>query len=109
MSKSDEKAVIISKKKNIQLVFDYCVEQKITFQASPRAISPDEWEVELEISTMKQAIALGMFAKENKLDMPGFAELNKAKANASPKKSEEKNSIEPIIAPVKEEVGLGLI
>lgn len=83
MSTTDDKPIILSKRKNIQTVIDYCLEQKISFSANPRAISIDEWEVELNISSIKAAIALGMFVRENKLDMYGMGEIIKPKANAS--------------------------
>lgn len=115
MSKTDEKASIFCKRKHIQVVFDYCLDQKLPFQVSPRTISADEWEIELEITSMKQAIALGMFVKENKLEMPGFAEFSKPKTNGTAKKSEEKNTVEflepTMPAPAKEEAPatLGLV
>lgn len=92
MSTTDDKPIILSKRKNVQTVIDYCLEQKISFSANPRAISIDEWEVELNINSIKAAIALGMFVRENKLDMYGMGETIKPKtttANNS-KKAETK-------------------
>jgi hypothetical protein len=80
MNKTDEKPILLTKRKNIQVVIDYCIEQKISFNASPRAISIDEWEIELNITTIKGAIALGIFVKENKLDLYGMGETLKPKA-----------------------------
>jgi hypothetical protein len=68
MNKTDDKPIILTKRKNIQIVLDYCLDQKISFNANPRAISIDEWEVELDVNNIKGAIALGIFIKENKLD-----------------------------------------
>jgi hypothetical protein len=80
MNKTDEKPILLTKRKNIQVVIDYCIEQKISFNASPRAISIDEWEIELNITTIKGAIALGIFVKENKLELYGMGETLKPKA-----------------------------
>ncbi len=90
MSKTDEKPVILAKRKNIQTIFDYCLEQKVEFKVSPRTISNDEWEVELGIDSIKMAIALGMFVRENKLDMYGMGEFSKPKPVSNAKKSDEK-------------------
>ena len=72
MNKTEDKPIILTKRKNIQTVLDYCVEQKLSFSANPRAISIDEWEIELNITTIKGAIALGIFVKENKLEIYGM-------------------------------------
>jgi hypothetical protein len=116
MNKTEDKPIILTKRKNIQTVLDYCLEQKISFSANPRAISIDEWELELEITTIKSAIALGIFVKENKLELYGIGtttEVSKPKAAtpiANNKKAEPKESIpapslidELVLAPVVEE------
>ncbi len=72
MNKTDDKPIILTKRKNIQIVLDYCLDQKISFNANPRAISIDEWEVELDINNIKGAIALGIFIRENKLEIYGM-------------------------------------
>ena len=90
MSKTDDKPVILAKRKNIQTNFDYCLDQKIEFKVSPRTISNDEWELELSIDSIKMAIALGMFVRENKLDMYGMGEFSKPKPVSNGKKIEEK-------------------
>jgi hypothetical protein len=91
MSKTDDKPVILAKRKNIQTIFDYCLDQKIEFKVSPRTISNDEWELELSIDSIKMAIALGMFVRENKLDMYGMGEFSKPKPISNVKKIEEKD------------------
>jgi hypothetical protein len=113
MNKTDEKPILLTKRKNIQVVIDYCIEQKISFNASPRAISIDEWEIELNITTIKGAIALGIFVKENKLELYGMGETLKPKASVTPivaKKTETKDAAiaptlidELVLAPVVEE------
>jgi hypothetical protein len=113
MNKTDEKPILLTKRKNIQVVIDYCIEQKISFNASPRAISIDEWEIELNITTIKGAIALGIFVKENKLELYGMGETLKPKAAVTStvtKKVETKEAAsaptlidELVLAPVVEE------
>ena len=112
MSKLDEKPVVLTKRKNIQTLIDYCLELRITFTVTPRAISNDEFEVEVDIDGIKQAIALGMFVKENKFDVTGMGELVKPKpAVIAPKKADHKDmpaskTVTPNSEPVKEDGSL---
>lgn len=99
MNKTDDKPIILTKRKNIQVVIDYCIEQKISFSASPRAISIDEWEIELNITTIKGAIALGIFVKENKLELYGMEETLKPKASPSSTVTKKIETKETAIAP----------
>jgi hypothetical protein len=82
---SEEKPVLLVKRKNIQLVIDYCLDQRTSFAVSPRAISNDDFEIEVNVGGIKQAMALGMFAKENKIEVAGLGELAKNKANLTKK------------------------
>ena len=86
---SEETPVLLSKRKNIQVLLDYCLDQRIAFTITPRAISHDDYEIEVHISGIKQAIALGMFVKENKFEVTGMGDLVKPKPIA-PKKTETK-------------------
>ncbi len=88
---STEKTVVIAKKKNIQPIIDYCMDARLVCTILPKGLSADEFEVELTLAGIKQAIAFGMFARENKLEVAGFAELQKPKVLA-PKKVETKEA-----------------
>lgn len=68
MNAINEKPRIIVKSKNIQIVIDFCIQQKTEFTVIPRNASNDEWEVELNIKSITKAIEWGMFIKANKLD-----------------------------------------
>ena len=70
MNPINEKPRINVKSKNLQIVIDYCIEQKTEFTVIPRNSINDEWEVELNIKSISKAIEWGMFIKTNKL---GFA------------------------------------
>jgi hypothetical protein len=93
---STEKTVVIAKKKNIQPIIDYCMDARLVCTILPKGLSADEFEVELTLAGIKQAIAFGMFAKENKLEVAGFAEQQKPKVLA-PKKVESKEAPSNII------------
>jgi len=102
MNKTEDKPIILTKRKNIQIVLDYCLEQKISFSANPRAISIDEWELELDITTIKSAIALGIFVKENKLELYGIGtttEVSKPKPSAPVANNKKAETKEPTVAP----------
>lgn len=89
----EEKVTILAKRKQIQSIFDYSLDQRITFAVSPRGISADEFEIDLTISGIKQAVALGMFAKEHKFEVSGLGEMSKPKATPNTlKKSETKEN-----------------
>lgn len=108
---STEKTIVIAKKKNIQPIIDYCMDARLVCSILPKGLSADEFEVELTLSGIKQAIAFGMFARENKLEVAGFTEMNKPKP-AITKKVESKempsNSLieMPIATPEAEPVKL---
>lgn len=67
----NEKPRVIVKNKNLQFVFDYCLESKTPFSANPR-LSGDEWEIEFKISDIMGAVALGMFLRENRIEPVGL-------------------------------------
>jgi hypothetical protein len=90
MSKAEDKTTVLARRKNIQLLIDYCLDQKIVFTVSPRAISNEEFEVEMEIGSIRQAIAVGIFVKENKFDVFGLGDFVKPKAPQPNKKSDAK-------------------
>lgn len=93
---STEKTVVIAKKKNIQPIIDYCMDARLVCTILPKGLSADEFEVELTLSGIKQAIAFGMFARENKLEVAGFAEQNKPKPVVT-KKVESKEILSNVI------------
>lgn len=88
----EEKVTLIARRKSIQIVFDYAMDLKIPFQVSARGISADEFEIDLTINGIKQAVALGMFVKEHKFEVSGLGELAKVKATSSTKKPETREN-----------------
>ena len=87
------------KRKNIQTVMDYCLENKIEFTVKSRFASSDEWDIELNISDINKAIIFGMFLRENKLELnghslvtPAVTASHSAPAARGSKKSEPKEN-----------------
>jgi IS30 family transposase len=71
METTNNKPKLLVRVKNLQLVFDYCIENKLKFSVAPK-LSNDEWEFELNISDIMSAVALGVFVRENRLDVIGL-------------------------------------
>ena len=90
METTNNKPKLTVKAKNLQLVFDYCIENNLKFSVSPRLIQ-DEWEFELNIAEIMTAVALGIFIKENKIEVAGLVynppKIQAAVANAKAGKS----------------------
>ncbi len=92
----EEKVTVLAKRKNTTFLFDYLMDQKVVFTISPRPMISDEFEVDVQISNIKQAIALGMFLKENKYEVFGLGEFTKVKTapnNSGAKKSDVKSDL----------------
>ena len=87
----EEKVTVLAKRKNTTLLFDYCMDQKVAFTVSPRPMINDEFEIDIEINNIKQAIALGMFLKENKYEVFGLGEFTKVKTNGKKPEMVEAN------------------
>lgn len=67
----NEKPRVIVKNKTLQFIFDYCLESKTPFQATPR-LNGDEWEIEFKVSDIMGGVALGMFLRENRIEPVGI-------------------------------------
>lgn len=106
----NDKPRVIVKNKNIQFIFDYCIESKTPFNASPR-LSGDEWEIEFKITDVMGGVALGMFLRENRIEPVGIqvvkpqatvaaatATKTKASKTASAPKKQESEITEPAFA-----------
>jgi hypothetical protein len=68
---AEESTSVILKKKNIQPLVDYCLENELEFSVKPRTIK-DEYELEFNITSIKKAIALGMCLRELKITLKGM-------------------------------------
>jgi hypothetical protein len=110
MSMLAENPSVIVKRKNIQVVLDYCLENRIECKMSPRDM-PEEWEIEFTVDEIMKAINLGMFLKEAKLELAGFGNVGApavkpvAPVAAAPKATRTRKEKEPVktIAPEAKE------
>ncbi len=78
-----QSASVIVKRKNIQAVFDYCLDNRIETKMTPRDM-PEEWELEFGVEDIMKAINLGMFLKENKLELVGLLNSSAIKNSSAP-------------------------
>ena len=93
MTNPNDKPKLVVKKKNMQPVIDYCLENAVEFAVKHKPLPDDEWEIELNITTIKKAIQLGMFLRENRLYPLGMEPISapvskNKKATAIPKKED---------------------
>jgi hypothetical protein len=97
MISSSENPRVLAKRKNIQFLIDYCLEQKVEFSVKLKDFTHDDYEVEVAVNSVKKAILFGMFLKENKLEVAGIPETAKP-PQTSTKSSSKKEVIKSHIA-----------
>jgi hypothetical protein len=108
---NDELPMVAVKKKNIQSVIDYCIENEVEFTVKPKTPGLDDWKIELNLTQVKKAIHFGMFLKEIKSEIVGLPytsliakENKKTESGAAIKEMKEKvtlsasNDIAPIFS-----------
>lgn len=93
-----DKPTVILKRNKIQDLFDYCLDNKIAFTTKEREMGIDEFEITLEIQDVKKAIMLGMFLRENRLELAG---MGSSDAKSAVKKAAvAKKAVEPVHNPL---------
>jgi hypothetical protein len=79
------------KKKHIQLIIDHCLEKKVEFVVKPSSSGIEEWLIEFNITNLKKAVLLGMFLRENRLDLSDITyKSEKNEKNVAAEKQVEK-------------------
>jgi hypothetical protein len=106
----EDKVTLLAKRKSIQTILDYCMDNKILFAVTPREMMNDEFEIDLTISGIKPAVALGMFVKEHKFEVFGMGEFVKPKPQVNgTKKTEAKENGNHAENNVKEEPAASIL
>lgn len=85
MFTASENPTVTVKRKSVQTVFDYCLDNDFTFSVR-RAAGKDEFEIEFDVTDVKRGVLLGMFLRENRLELNGHA-------TAQPAASPARNSV----------------
>lgn len=95
---NEETLSAVVRKKNILLVIEYCLENKIEFVVTP-GNSNDEFMIGFVIRDLGTAVALGMSLKDLKIDlqgMPNFVSVNSIrngkKSADTPKNTKEEET-----------------
>ncbi|MCE3279651.1 MAG: hypothetical protein K0S44_1842 [Bacteroidetes bacterium] len=89
---NEETPTVTVKKKNIQSLIEYCIENKIDFTVKSKS-SIDDFDVEFIITNTKKAIALGMCLKELKMELNGLSVTPVAAIKASKKVMPKENGL----------------
>ncbi len=91
MEENKEYPKIVLKKKQIQKLVDFSLEEGIEFTVRQQKFPDTDWEVEMKINDINTAILTGMYLRENKLEPEGFG-IEKYKKTQSKKKNGSNNS-----------------
>lgn len=100
---------VILKKKQIPVLIDFCLEESIEFSVRQQTFPETDWEVELRLKDYRTAVLVGMFLRENKMELDGIdpQRYKKQQSSAgSSRKSEEKTEnpkAEPLMSNPKVE------
>jgi hypothetical protein len=80
---------VIVKKKQVQQLVEFCLDESIEFSVKQQTFPDTDWEIELRLKDMRMAILIGMFMRENRLELDGIDPQRYKKAAAA-KKADEK-------------------
>jgi hypothetical protein len=102
LAMSDNKVTVQIKKKQIQSLIDYCLENKLEFGVSPK--NSEEWNYDITLDSISKAILFGMYLRDNKIDYAGYAAaVKEKKQQVQPDKKEGNKPAEsPVIDLSKE-------
>lgn len=94
MSESNSFPKVVLKRKNIQTVVDFCLDESIEFTVRQQDFPDTDWEVELKIEDIHKALMAGMFIRENRLEVEGIdsSKFKKNNKKQSSNKSTKSNS-----------------
>ena len=63
---------LILKRKNIQLLVDFCLDESLEFTLKPQTFPDTDWELNMKITDIKTAVSAGMFLRENRIEVNGI-------------------------------------
>ncbi len=98
---------VVVKKKQVQTIIDFCLDESIEIGVKQQAFPGTDYEIEMKIKEMKIAVLLGMYLRENKIEMEGIDPQRYKKSSpapATPKKAEEKVEKESKVEKAEEKI-----
>ncbi len=110
MAENKEFPKVILKRNKIQTMVDYCLDETIEFTVRQQQFPDTDWEVEIKIDDIKAAVMLGMFLRENRLELEGMETQKNNKKTPQPKSNSKSNgngsskSADSSSKPVEDEV-----
>lgn len=94
-----DKPSVYLKRNKIAELFDYCMDNGISFNVQERTMGIDEFEVTMDVENIKKAIQLGIFLKENRMELAGSsAEAKPAVKKPVARKVVEAPAPNPLLA-----------
>jgi len=97
---------VILKKKQVSTIVDFCLEESIEFSVKQQTFPDTDWEIEMKMKDFKVAVLLGMFLRENRIDIDGIdpqrykKSVKKADEKSEPAAKEEKSKPEKTSSPL---------
>lgn len=94
---------VVLKKKQVPVIVEFCLEESIEFSVKQQTFPDTDWEVEMKMKDFKTAVLLGMFLRENRIDIDGIdpqrykRTVKKADEKPEPIAKEEKPKPERLI------------
>jgi hypothetical protein len=83
---------VVLKKKQVPTIVEFCLEESIEFTVKQQTFPDTDWEIEMKMKDFRTAVLLGMFLRENRIDIDG---IDPQRYKRSAKKSDEKS--EPVV------------
>ncbi len=71
MTEAKEYPKVVLKRKNIQTIVDFCMDESLPFSVKPQQFPDTDWEVEIQVDDVQMAIVVGMFLRDSKLELAG--------------------------------------
>jgi hypothetical protein len=78
---------VVLKKKQISTIVEFCLEESIEFSVKQQTFPDTDWEIEMKMKDFRAAVLLGMFLRENRIDIDG---IDPQRYKRTTKKADEK-------------------
>jgi hypothetical protein len=80
---------VVIKKKQVPTIVEFCLEESIEFSVKQQTFPDTDWEIEMKMKDFKAAVLLGMFLRENRIDIDGIDPQRYKKTTRKPDEKPE--------------------